>query len=472
MSGFGNLPSPATGARHWVSELAALFALGWPLVAAQVAQNALFTTDVVMMGWLGPQALAAGALATSLVNLFLLFGIGLVGVVAPMVAQARGARDIKSVRRTVRQGLWMAILLAAILIPIVWQVRPIFHLLGQADAVAILADGFTHTAAWVFLPGLMLIVLRSFLAAHGATRAILVITIGGVGLNAFIDWVLMFGNLGFPRLELVGAGLSTSLVNAAMLGAMLVYIQLHRRYRRYHILARFLKPDWARFRDILRIGGPIGLTLFAESGMFSAASVLMGILGTNELAAHAIAIQCAAMTFMVPLGLSQATTVQVGYAYGARSPEAIARAGWTSIGLTAIFMSATCLTFLLFPHQIVGLFLDATAPQNQAALGLAATYLGIAALFQLFDGGQVIAAAALRGLSDTRMPMLVALGGYWLCGFPIAYLAGFTFGLRGLGVWLGLASGLAVVALVLTVRFALRERLGLVARQAARHTLQ
>jgi MATE family multidrug resistance protein len=464
LSGFGNLPSPTTGARHWAGEFAALFALGWPLVAAQVAQNALFTTDVVMMGWLGPQALAAGALATSLINLFLLFGIGLVGVGAPMVAQARGARDIKSIRRTVRQGLWIAILLAAILIPIVWQVRPIFHLLGQADAVAILADGFTHTAAWVFLPGLMRIVLRSFLAAHGATRAILVITIGGVVLNAFIDWVLIFGNLGFPRLELVGAGLSTSLVNAAMLGAMLVYIQLHRRYRRYHILARFLKPDWARFRDILRIGSPIGLTLFAESGMFSAASVLMGILGTNELAAHAIAIQCAAMTFMVPLGLSQATTVRVGYAYGARSPDAIARSGWTSIGLTAIFMSATCLIFLLFPHQIVALFLDATAPQNQAALGLAATYLGIAALFQLFDGGQVIAAAALRGLSDTRVPMLVALGGYWLCGFPIAYLAGFTFGLRGLGVWLGLASGLAVVALVLTVRFAMRERLGLMAR--------
>ena len=177
------------------------------------------------------------------------------------------------------------------------------------------------------------------------------------------------------------------------------------------------------------------------------------------------------MTFMVPLGLSQATTVRVGYAYGARSPDAIARAGWTSIGLTAIFMSATCLTFVLFPRQIVGLFLDATAPQNQAALRLEAGYLGVAALFQLFDGGQVIAAAALRGLSDTRMPMLVALGGYWLCGFPIAYLAGFTFGLRGLGVWLGLASGLAVVALVLTVRFAMRERLGLVARQTAQHTL-
>jgi MATE family multidrug resistance protein len=450
--------------RRWGGELAALFALGWPLIAAQLAQNMLFTTDVVMMGWLGPQSLAAGALATSFFNMFLLFGFGIVGAVAPMVAQARGARDIKSIRRTVRQGLWIAILLAALLIPVVWQIRPIFQAVGIAENVTALAEGFTHAAAWLFLPSLMVIVLRSFLAAHGATRAILIITIGAVFLNALGDWALMFGNLGLPRLELVGAGISTTLVNCAMLAALLVYIQLHRRYRRYHILARFQKPDWVHFRQIIRIGGPIGLTVLAESGMFSTASVLMGVLGTNELAAHAIAIQCAAMTFMVPLGLSQATTVRVGFAYGARAPEGVGKAGWTSLGLTVVFMASTCLLFLLLPRQIVGLFLDATAPQNQAALGFAATYLGVAALFQLFDGAQVIAAAALRGLSDTRMPMLVALAGYWLCGLPVAYFAGFTFGLRGFGVWLGLASGLAVVALVLTARFALRERLGLVRR--------
>jgi MATE family multidrug resistance protein len=442
----------------WGGELRALLSLGWPLILGQLAQNALFTTDVVMMGWLGPQYLAAGSLATAFFNIFLLSGIGLVGAVAPMVAQARGRRDIRSVRRVVRQGLWVAILLAAILIPIVWQIRPIFAVLGQNEATIGRAEGFMHAAAWLFLPALATVVLRSFLAAHGATRAILVITLGAVGLNALFDWVLMFGNLGFPRLELVGSGISTTLVNFAMLAASLGYVLLHRRYRRYHILARFWKPDWRYFREIFRIGLPIGLTVMAEIGLFSAAAVLMGWLGTNELAAHAIALQCASMSFMVPLGLSQATTVRVGFAYGAGSPEGVRQAGWTSIGLSLGFMSLTCALFLLLPRTVVGLFLDPAAPQNQAALELAAAYLGVAGLFQLADGTQVVAAAALRGLSDTRVPMLLALGGYWLCGLPIAYACGFFFGLRGVGVWFGLAAGLAVVAVVLTGRFALRER--------------
>jgi MATE family multidrug resistance protein len=452
----------ARGAGGWRDELAALLRLGWPLVAAQLAQNALFTTDVIMMGWLGPDFLAAGSLATSFFNIFLLSGIGVVGAVAPIVAQARGARELRSVRRAVRQGLWAALLIAGVMMPIVWQIRPILSALHQSGTVIGLADGFMHAAVWLFPPALALTVLRSFLAAHGATGAILLITLGGVVLNFGLDWLLMFGNFGLPRLELVGAGLSTTLVNCAMFAAMLVYVLRHRRYRRYHILRRFWKPDWLHFRQIFRIGLPIGLTMMAEIGLFSAASVLMGWLGTNELAAHAVALQCASMSFMVPLGLSQATTVRVGFAHGARSPEGVRRAGWSSLGLTLCFMSATCALFLLLPHPLVRLFLDASAPQNHAALGLAASYLEVAGLFQLFDGTQVIAAAALRGLSDTRAPMLLALGGYWLCGLPVAYVCGFMLGLRGVGVWLGLATGLAVVAVVLTARFALRERLALV----------
>jgi MATE family multidrug resistance protein len=275
----------------------------------------------------------------------------------------------------------------------------------------------------------------------------------------------MFGNLGLPKLELIGAGLSTTFVNCAMFAGLLGYVLTHRRYRRYHLLARFWRPDWPRFREVFRIGVPIGLTMMAEIGMFSSASVLMGLLGSNELAAHAVALQCASNSFMVPLGLSQATTVRVGLAYGAGRAAGVRRAGWASLALTLLFMSTTCALFLFGPRAVVGLFLDPSAPQNQAALGLAATYLGVAGLFQLFDGTQVIAAAALRGLSDTRVPMLLAIAGYWLCGMPVAYLLGFPLGLRGVGVWLGLAVGLAVVAIVLTTRFALRERLGLLRRR-------
>lgn len=446
----------------WADEARKLFTLGWPIILAQLSQNALFLTDVIMMGWLSPTHLAGGSLATAFYNAFLLFGIGTVTAVAPLVAQARGSGDIKAIRRIVRQGLWATLIISAILIPVVLQVRPIFGLLGQEPQIIDLADSFLSVVAFVFLPGLGIIVLRSFLAAHGSTCIVLLISVAGIALNALSNMALMFGNWGFPRLELRGAAISTLAVNAFMFLAMLTYVLTHRRFKRYHILARFWKSDWSHLRQIFTIGTPIGLTLLAEVGLFTAAAFLMGRLGDNELAAHAIALQISSLTFMVPLGLGQATTVRVGLAYGARSAEGVRKAGWTAFALGIGFMCISCTAFVLFPHQLVGLFLDASKPLNAEAIALAATYLGVAALFQLVDGAQAIGASSLRGLSDTRIPAMMAILGYWAVGFPIAYVLGFVVGLRGVGVWLGLAAGLAVVAVVLTTRFALRERLGLI----------
>lgn len=454
----------------WRGELAGLLRLGWPLIVAQLAQSALFTTDVIMTGWLGPRYLAAAAIATAFLNTFLLAGYGLVSAVAPMVAQARGARDIKSVRRTVRQGLWVAIAMSCVIIPLLMQIRPAFALLGQNPDVTELAAGYMQIAAFTVLPGMSIVVIRSFLAAHGKTRPVLVVTLLGVVINAILCYGLMFGNWGFPRLELMGAGIATLATTVAMALCLLLYVQMHPKFRRYHILARFWKPDWPRFRSIFRIGVPIGLTIMAEITLFSSAAVLMGWLGTDELAAHAVALQCASLAFMVPLGLSQATTVRVGIAYGAGSNEGVRLAGWTSLGITMVFMSMTALAFLLVPQALVGLFLNPADPANARALALGALYLGVAGVFQLADGGQVIASAALRGLSDTKIPMIIALLGYWAIGFPVAYVFGFVLEWRGVGVWLGLAAGLAAVAIVLTARFAFRERLALVKPQKLLHS--
>jgi len=457
-----NPAGAAASAAGWRAEIKSLFILAWPLVVAQLAQNALFTSDVIMMGWLGPQYLAGGALAAAFMNTFLIGAIGLVGVVAPLVAQSLGARDLRSVRRTVRTGFWMVIAVSAVLVPFVWQVRPILLLLGQAPRSAELAEVFVHHAAWLFFPALGGIVLRSFLAAHGATRVILVITIVGVVINSALNYCIMFGNFGFPRWELAGSGTTTATVNLLMFLMMVGYVQWHRRYRRYHIFGNFWRIDWQRLREMFRIGTPIGLTVTAEVGLFSAAAILMGLIGTDEVAAHAVALQLAAMSFMVPLGLSQATTVRVGLHYGAGSPDGIAKAGWTSFALTIAFEAVTCILFFTAPHALVGLFLTPDDPANAHALQLAASYLIVAAMFQFVDGTQAIAAAALRGLNDTKMPMFIALFGYWVVGMPVAWLCGFPLGLEGVGVWLGLAAGLAFVAVVLTLRFAWREKLRLI----------
>ncbi|MET0439070.1 MAG: MATE family efflux transporter [Devosia sp.] len=453
----------------WTTEFRATFALAWPLVIAQLAQNMLHTTDVILLGWLGSEYLAAGTLATTFLMPFLVGGIGVIGAVAPLVAQARGSRDIKAVRRVVRQGCWAGIVLAAVLVPLVLQIRPIYQALGQDAAATEMANQFIQIAAWSLFPAFGIISFRSLMSAYDATRAILVITVLGVLVNAVTAYVLIFGHFGFPRLELRGAAIATTLTNVVMLIAMVLYVVRHPKLKRFHVLVRFWKPDWQRFREIFRIGTPIGLTVVAEVGMFTAAALLMGRLGTDEVAAHAIALQCASIAFMVPLGLGVAATVRVGMAYGRGDAEGIRKAGWTSFAMGTAFMTISCISFLTLGPHIVTVFLDPHVTANANSLTLAASFLIVAGVFQLVDGAQVVAAHSLRGLSDTKVPMLLAIVGYWMVGLPVAYVLGFIVDWKGVGIWIGLAAGLAFVAVVLVTRFVLRERIGLLdrMRQAA-----
>jgi MATE family multidrug resistance protein len=238
---------------------------------------------------------------------------------------------------------------------------------------------------------------------------------------------------------------------------LLGYALTRPAYRHYELLVRVWRPDWARLGHILAVGMPIGFMMMAEVGLFAVAALFMGWLGTDELAAHAVALQYAAISFMVPLGLSHATTVRVGLAHGQGSAEGVRKAGWVSIAIGTGFMAVTGMIFWLMPEALVGLFLDPLAQQNQRPFALAVIYLGIAGLFQLADGAQVVSAAVLRGLSDTSTPMVVAILGYWGIGAPIAYVCAFVLGMGGVGVWAGLAAGLIAVALTLVARFALRN---------------
>jgi MATE family multidrug resistance protein len=455
---------PAAHRRGWAGEFWAMLSLSWPIVLTNLAQNALLTTDVMLMGWLGPQALAAGALATNLYHALLIFGIGLVSATSPLIAEELGRRRhaVREVRRTVRQGLWSAATIAVPIWLVAWHGEAILLAIGQEPALAASAGAYIRALMWSLLPFLFYLVLRSYLAALQRPGWALVMGLLAIPVNLAFAWTFMFGAMGLPGLGLVGAGVATTLSSTFMFFGLAVVISLDRTLRRYHLFGRFWRVDWARYRALWRIGVPIGLTLAFEVTIFNAAALLMGRIGASELAAHAIALQIASFTFMVPLGVSQAVTVRVGLAFGAGDAHGVTRAGWTAFALGVGFMAGTALLMVAAPRTLVGFFLDTADSANAPVVGFALSFLMLAALFQLADGAQAVGAGMLRGLQDTRVPMIYAAIGYWGIGLPVGVALGFGTGLRGVGIWIGLALGLAVVAGLMLWRWTRRGRLGLV----------
>lgn len=443
------------GAGHVLGdEIRATVALSIPIALTQIAQMALHTTDVVMTGQLGPQALAAGQLGHNLFFPVFITTIGVLFATAAMFAQELGGRRYKGVRRTVRQGFWVILTMTLPAWAFFWQAEAVLvHLLGQDPALAVRAAEYAYGAMWgfPFMAGFSL--LRNFIAAHTRPRPALLILIAGIGINALADWVLMFGKFGLPRLELFGLGLATTIVQATMFFALLAVVLADRRWRRYRILARFWKPDWPRYREVWTVGLPIGLTKLAESGLFAASGFLVGLIGVDALAGHAVALQYAAIAFMIPFGVAQAATVRVGLAVGRRDPEGARRAGRAAMIVGLVVVVPLALVFVTAGRPLAGLFLTAGAGHGEAAIGYAVSFLAMAGLFQLADGGQAVTAGVLRGFKDTRVPMVIALLGYWPVGIGSAVLLAFQFGLGGVGVWGGLALGLAVVWAALVLRF-------------------
>lgn len=447
----------------WRGEIRAMLALSWPMVLTNLAQVAMTATDVMMIGRLGANMLAAGALGSNLYFAPLILGLGLVYAASPMMATELGRRrhSVRDIRRTVRQGLWLAILGAIPIWIILWNGEAILLAMGQQPALAEQAGIYLRWLQWAILPFYGYIVLRSFISALERPGWALVIMFIAVAFNALGNWLLIFGNWGFPRMGIAGSGLATSLSSAFMFVGLAVVVSFERQFRRYRLFGRFWRSDWPRFAAMLRLGLPIAGILAFEVTIFNAAAFLMGLINSASLAAHAIAIQIASVTFMVPLGINQAVTVRVGLAYGARNPDGISRAGWTAYAIGVGFMALMALVMLLWPRVLIGAFINLDDPANTAVIGLAVTFLSFAALFQIFDGAQAVAAGMLRGLHDTKVPMILAAIGYWGVGLPLGVLLAFHFGFEGNGIWIGLSSGLAVVAVLLLVRWLRRDQLGL-----------
>jgi len=447
----------------WRAELRATLALAWPLVLTNVAQALIGATDTVLLGWAGAETLAAGVLGISLYQAVLVLGIGLMMAASPLLAKERGQRahSVRDLRRTVRQAMWLALAFCVPVWVLLWHTEDILLLLGQDPILSARAETIVRALQWGILPALWYMVLRFFVSALEEPFWSMIVVAAAIVINAVLNYGLIFGRFGFPELGLVGAGIGSTMANLFMFLAMAFVVGVHPRFRRYHLFGRFWRSDWIRFRYLLRLGLPISITLGFEVGIFNAAVLLMGLINTQSIAAHAVALQIAALAFMVPLGLGQAATVRVGLAYGRRDREGIARAGWSALTLALAFMGSTALLMLFFPNQLVGLFLDRHDPANTPVFPLAVSFLFVAALFQLFDGAQVIGAGMLRGLHDTRVPMIYAGLGYWVVGISTAVAFGFWLGWQGLGIWIGLAVSLAVVAALMIGRWIRREALGL-----------
>jgi len=445
----------------WRAEFTATLALGWPIILTNLAQTALTTSDVILTGRLGPEALAAGALGTNIYFFFLIFGIGVVTATSPMIANTlgRNRHAVRDVRRTFRQGLWAIVFLSLPVWIILWHAGTLLLWLGQDPSLASEAGRYVRALQWSYLPSLAYILLRSFLATLERPRWALVVCFLALPLNVAVAWCLMFGTLGMPRLGLVGAGYATFLASLFMAGGLVVVVMVDRQFRRYQLFGRFWRADWPRFIAIWRLGFPIGITLVFEVLVFNVSAFLMGVLGAKELAAHAIALQIASLCFMVPLGLGQAVTIRVGRAHGAGDSKGVTRAGTVAITIALGFAVLTAGMMITIPHLLIAAFLDMSDPVNVPVIVLATQFLIFAAIFQLGDGAQAVTSGMLRGLRDTSMPMLIAGIGYIGIGLPLGTALAFFTPLRGAGIWIGLATALTLVAIAMFWRWSKRDRL-------------
>lgn len=443
-----------TGMAAWIAEGRALGKLALPLIATQLSQMAIMTTDIVMLGRVDKVALAGAALGNTVFFLCWLIGMGPSAAVSPMIAHLLGARpgDRAGVRAITRMGFWSIGFLSLPLIGILLGTESILLMFDQQPELAHAAGQFTAILCFGMPFSLFFLVQRNFVTALGRPRAALIVMVMTIFFNALGDYTLIFGHFGFPALGLRGSGIATSLSYLFNFAVMQIVIQRTPSLRLYRIFRRFHRPHWAKLAEIFRLGVPIGMTAIFEAMMFNASTLIMGTFSAASVAAHQIALNVPSITFMVPLGIATAATVRVGLAAGARDGDAVRRAGYSALIMSTVFMSICSVVLIVFPRQIANLYFPADSG-NGDVVALTITFLHVAAAFQIVDGIQVVAALALRGLKDARAPMWIAGGCYWLIGFPTCAILGLWLNWRGLGVWIGLAVGLTAAAVAMCWRF-------------------
>lgn len=446
-------PEPAAPDLSWGGHTRATLKLGLPLIGSQLAFIGLGVTDTVMLGWYGVESLAASVLGTQLIFLALITGAGPANAASAIIANALGEGNDRAVRRTVRMSLWAAAIYSVLALPLLWKAEALFLALGQEPALAQLAQSYVRIAVFAVPAAIAFNVFRSYLTALENAGIILWANLAALLLNGLVNYVLIFGNWGAPELGIEGAAVATLLTNLLMLTIVATWALTRPDLKRFEIMVRVFQPDWSALREVFRLGWPVSLMLLSEVSLFGISAVMMGWLGTITLAAHGIAMQVISVMFMIPLGLGFASTVRVGRAVGRKDRVGLVRA---SVVVTVLALGFGCLFVLLLltiPVQMIDLFVDADSPDRPAILEVGVPLLAVAALFQLVDTFQVMMASMLRGLKDTRVPMIMAVVSYLIAGVGCAYVLAFPLGMGGTGVWFGLAAGLTLAAVLMGLRY-------------------
>lgn len=421
-----------------------MLALAAPVVLAEIGWVSMGLVDTIIVGPLGPAAIGAVGIGSILFQALAIFGMGLLLGLDTLVAHAYGAGHMDECRRWLAHGIWLSLLVAPMLTLLALAGISLLPLWGFSVEVLPLLQPYLRVTTWSLLPLLLYAAFRRYLQATGSVRPVTVALVSANGINALAAWALVYGHLGASPLGTTGSALATLCSRIYMaLFLVLAAVWQGRRQGRSLPLARWL-PNRRSLVRLLRLGGPAAGQVTMELGVFAAASALAGRLDPVSLASHQVTLNLASLTFMVPLGIASAGAVRVGHAVGRRDARGAWLSGWTALLLGGSFMASAALAFLGVPHLLVGVFTS-----NAAIVALATRLLVVAAMFQLFDGLQGVSTGILRGLGDTRTPMLAALVGYWLLGLPVGYALCFWWGWGVIGLWVGLSSGLIAVAMVL-----------------------
>ncbi|EDX82372.1 MATE efflux family protein [Synechococcus sp. PCC 7335] len=439
--------------QSFFTELRAFSQLAIPLASAQVAQVATGFVDTVMMGHLGTQTLAAGAIASITFFALMVTASGVVMGVTPLTAEAHGSGSRKRIEQITRQGLWLSLLLAIPGMLLISHLDTAMRQLGQTEATVSLATAYLDIILWGLFPALGFAMLRGVVSALSNARVIMVIVVIGTVFNIFANYVLGFGKLGFPKLELAGLAIGSALTFWGMFAALVIYLLNHQQFKTYRFFQALHKPRLQTLYKLLKLGVPIGVFYALEIGVYTVISYLIGALGTDDLAAYQIVFQTTNLIFMVPLGMSFAATARVGQWVGRKSVSGIRKAGFVSILAGASWTLLVAATLLLFPLWVVGLYIDRYDPANQTTVVLAVSMMRVSAVAHLFDGIQKIAYGGLQGLQDTQIPMVLSFVAYWCIGLTSGYWLAYKQGMGAVGFWIGLLIAVVIAAVVFIWRF-------------------